>query len=501
MGWRDVLRRGDAILVALSGGSDSVGLLVRLAAEAPAAGWTLHVAHVNHHLPECRPEELAARSARLATEFGLGFSLLHIRDEELRSREGVSSSLEARLSEERLRMLKQEARRVGARALALGHTADDAAETLLLMALRGAGPRGLGALREVLELEGEGLVLIRPLLGERREAIRADLRARGIAWLDDPMNATPKVRRNRVRHEVVPRLEAIEPAAVELLARVAGLCSEESMALEALLEPVLRRCRVSAARGSVVLDVGRLAECGPAVARAVVRSAWMAAACQGEGAGRIGLPPPRALVEDLLDRALSSRREEAAFGPARGFGAWTAGPWALLAFGAGSPPWSAHAASLMSLLLLPDAKPCAVLNASQRHTPGRYEMLLPEGQGRLVAEVSAADAFAADWTSEPFTSHRAAAFDCRSIRRDLVLRPLEAEDRLAIGGGQHKTGAAVMQEAHVPAALRARVAVLADDRGPLWVPGLRRAASAVITPRTELVLLLTWHPSPKEPTA
>ncbi len=196
---RAVILPGEHVLIACSGGPDSSVMLDALARLAPPRGWHLSVAHVDHGIRSGSGAE-AERVARLARERGLPFRALSVSV-------AAGASLQDRARSARHGALRAEAARVGAQLIALGHTADDQAETVLMRALAGASPKGLIAMGE----RERGLV--RPLLRVWRDATIAYCAALGIEALDDPSNADPRFLRSRVRHQVIPALEAVFPAA------------------------------------------------------------------------------------------------------------------------------------------------------------------------------------------------------------------------------------------------------------------------------------------------
>ena len=196
---RGIIAPGEHVLIACSGGPDSTALLDALARLAPPRGWRLSVAHVDHGIRPGSAAE-ADRVARLAVDRGLPFRALRVEV-------GAGGSLQDRARTARHRALRDEAARVGAGVIALGHTADDQAETVLMRALAGASPAGLLAMAE----RERGLV--RPLLHVWREATIAYCAALGLEPLDDPSNADPRFLRSRVRHDVIPAIEAVFPGA------------------------------------------------------------------------------------------------------------------------------------------------------------------------------------------------------------------------------------------------------------------------------------------------
>ncbi|HEY8393911.1 MAG TPA: tRNA lysidine(34) synthetase TilS [Thermaerobacter sp.] len=233
-----LLAPGQRVLVAVSGGRDSVVLLdvlVRLRTELGLAA--LGVAHVDHGL---RPDSAAdAEWVRdLAAGYGLPFFLRRVQ-----VRPGRESP-EAAARTARYRALWEMARAFGADRIALAHHADDQAETVLLRLLAGAGPSGLAGMRP---RRGR---FVRPLLGVERAALAAYAAEQGLRWRDDPTNRDLSIPRNRVRHELLPLLErSYNPAVRRVLCRVAAIMAAEA-------ELLARRTRRQLAR-LAVLGEGR----------------------------------------------------------------------------------------------------------------------------------------------------------------------------------------------------------------------------------------------------
>jgi len=225
----EMVRRGERVLVAVSGGSDSVALLALLHDTAPRLGIELHVAHLNHGWRGRAAARDAAFVERLARRLGIPCTLGAADPAAPEARapgERRQSSREARARTARQAFLRATATAVGAGRIALGHTVDDQAESFLLRLLRGSGARGLSGTWPVVD----GL-FIRPLLGLHRRDLRAWLTARDLAWREDASNRDLTLARNRVRRRLVPFLEReFSPAAVELIARAADLLrAEESL--------------------------------------------------------------------------------------------------------------------------------------------------------------------------------------------------------------------------------------------------------------------------------
>ena len=203
------------VLVALSGGGDSVALLRLLAALAQKRRWRLVAAHVDHGL---RPD--SPKDAEFCRKLAAKLSLAYLeRRMEVKT---AGRSLEEAARQVRHHALSRMAAACGAGAIALGHTADDQAETLLSRLLTGTGPTGLAGMRP-----NSGL-LWRPLIFLRRQELREYLRALGQKWRQDPSNQTLGPLRNRVRLKLLPLAEElVNPQAVEALGRLAALCAQE----------------------------------------------------------------------------------------------------------------------------------------------------------------------------------------------------------------------------------------------------------------------------------
>jgi tRNA(Ile)-lysidine synthase len=219
---------GDRIGVAVSGGGDSVALLSLLCELRAELGVMLSVVHFHHGL---RGEEADADEtfvAGLARRHGLEFfSGRADVAAEARARGWNLEEAGRRLREAFFSELVADGR---ATRVALAHTADDQAETVLAHLLRGTGPAGLAGIHPV-----RGW-LIRPLLEVRREALRGYLRERGLPWREDASNRDTTRLRARLRMEILPALERIQPAAVEQLAGLAERARRDEKLWEALVE-------------------------------------------------------------------------------------------------------------------------------------------------------------------------------------------------------------------------------------------------------------------------
>ncbi|MGC8460663.1 MAG: tRNA lysidine(34) synthetase TilS [Candidatus Dormibacteria bacterium] len=193
------LHRGAILVVAVSGGPDSMALLDIFARLAPPREWTIHVAHVNHGLREDAARD-GKHVADAAEHYGLQF---HLREVEVK-RHG---SIQANAREARYAALRSVQEGTGAGAIVTGHTADDQVETVLMRALSSGSPKSIGAMRYVNDS------VVRPLLSSWKHEILSYCAERDIHFLTDPSNTSSRYMRNRLRHEVIPALEQVYPAA------------------------------------------------------------------------------------------------------------------------------------------------------------------------------------------------------------------------------------------------------------------------------------------------
>lgn len=320
--WR-MLEAGDRILVAVSGGPDSVALLAVLCELSRRLRIRLEAAHYNHRLRLGEAERDQACAAQVADQLRLPFHCGAASDV---SRSG---NIEEHARVARYDFLRDLAGRLGCRRIATGHTRDDQAETLLMRLVRGSGLDGLGGIAPV---RADGI--IRPLIDCEREDVLAYLRARGsLPFCEDSMNSDRRFLRSRIRHEVVPQLRAINPHLARTLARVAEVMAAASSALDEFTEVALQTC--VAENGE--LDVKKLLA-QPVALRGRLLRRWLAArrgTMRGVGfahvralrnlaehlapAGEVRLPHGGAVVRDYAN--LRFEREasivEQPFGPWR----------------------------------------------------------------------------------------------------------------------------------------------------------------------------------------
>jgi tRNA(Ile)-lysidine synthase len=435
-----MLDGGETVLVAVSGGADSVALLHALLALAPELSLRLTVLHVDHGLRADSPGD-AAFVRQLADRLGVPADVVRVSVP-------AGASLEAAARAERYAALEAHARRVGAARIAVGHTVDDQAETVLMRMMSGSGVRGLAGIPAV-----RGRV-IRPLIEARRADVVAALAAAGLPWIDDPSNRDPRFLRNRVRHEVLPLLRAAGvPDVVATLDRIARLCRGTVEAIERMALRELDRLAVTAA-DTIVLPHGALAELPAQVAAEVLR----------EAAARLGSRAPlRAWAHRGLARVLAAPPPRRAF---RLGGV-------IVEVGSG-------------LVRLARTETRG-LPARELTIPGRVE--LPEIGRMLEARLVDARGY------EVPRGRARAAFDAAHVPSPLIVRARRPGDRFApFGGAGERRLKTFLIDAKIPRWERMRLPVVEGGGRILWIGGLRRGREAPVTLTTRWVVELVLDP-------
>lgn len=474
------------ILAAVSGGCDSVVLAWLLNQAARRGLGTVIIGHVNHRLrPESKTEEAFVRG--LARGWRLPF---HVRRLSPRGLRHSDWSLEHAARVARLDALAAIATAAGTTGIALGHQMDDQAETILLRLLRGAGPRGLGAMAPRSELRplsesGEAHALLRPLLGFRRDEIREIAQCARLEWMEDASNSDLSILRNRVRLELIPHITSVyNPRLVESLADFSRWQRMESEPVADDAARLLTEALLPAAPGVVTLDGLRLAAKPPAIAS---RALWIAYQRITGPEGVLGSRH----VEELLAMLASLR----------GLPAQRIAELRLETH----LPGQIVARLAAGRLVLARHKPRTPPGKSQPTPGGRTRA----ARGRIIVNRSAKDAREMDhgkklslqFNGQTFEISRSssrprdlertdsAVFDWAALDPPLVVRAWKPGDSFVpYGMAGTKKVSDLLNERKVPRAERTRVNVVEDRRGILWVVGLRRSDRAPVSSATRSYL-------------
>lgn len=261
---RDAIRKyrmcdaGDTVAVAVSGGVDSVVLLHALTEAAKALSLKLVVCHLNHNLRGRESGRDLAFVKGLSKRLGLRFAGARLKAGELSGREGVS--LQALARAKRYEFLDAVARRHGARKVALGHTLDDQAETVVMRLIKGSSLKGLSSIPPI---RGP---FIRPLIETSREEIEGFAADNGIEYVIDSSNLSDKYLRNDIRQNLMPLLKReYNPNIAATLSRVATALRLDDEFMDASARAALKKALLSTGRGPVVIDCAALLSLHPAL--------------------------------------------------------------------------------------------------------------------------------------------------------------------------------------------------------------------------------------------
>jgi tRNA(Ile)-lysidine synthase len=413
---------GDApshLLVAVSGGCDSVALLHLLREASRAISLTLSVAHLDHGM---RPG--SAGDARWVRGLCAAWDLPHF---ERRLPEAPRSEADARAA--RYDFLRELAARIGAGLVATAHSADDQAETVLFRAARGTGLRGLSGI-PARTRSG----LIRPLLPFWRAEIRAYAAAHELRWRTDPTNRDLRFARNRIRRRILPELERfVAPGARRNLVALAALAAEADAALRRLARDA-EATLVRRDGTDFLLARARLRDYDPALASRVLRSVLRRS---GSAPGRAGT---RAALQFIND-APSGRRMRLPGGVA-----------IAIEFGD----------ARVSRISDPGADEPVEIDATDRGAVRSFRL---GGSSYRLRVGDAAPTRPDGWTVR---------LDPRDTRFPLRIRAWRPGDRVTTTGGTKSLKKLFLEE-RIPRSRRATLPVLTDATGRvLWVAGIAR---------------------------
>lgn len=437
-------------VVAVSGGGDSVGLLRMLHELAPALQVRLSVAHLDHGVRGDAARQDAEFVAGLAASLGLAFDLGQWQP--TRSGHFESDARRARYA-----WLIDVARARGAGVVAVGHTRDDQAETILHRIIRGTGPRGLAGIppRRILA-RNPAVALVRPLIDVSRAGIRAYLEQIGQPFREDTSNTDVTRTRARIRHDLLPRLAAdYNPRIDEALVRLGSLASSSQRAIEGAVRDVARSSVATRGNGSFVLKPPFLRTQPLYLRTEVLRRLWRAAGWPESG---MSAQHWRRLGEAV------ATLESGSFDAGAGVALTVRSPFLVLHRTAPTDRPS------------PTAEPAAPLLLP---IPG--ELDVPWAGGRIIGAI------------EPAASGDE-AIDLHRLDLPLTVRTPIAGDRFApLGmGGRSMALADFFRGRGVSREARARTPVVCDRQGIVWVVGHRIAERVKVTDSTRRRLMLGW---------
>lgn len=416
---------GERVVVALSGGLDSVVLLHLLRFGRPQAGLELHAAHFDHAMrPSSRDDALWV--AGLCRAWGVPL---------VTERAQAAPKSEEAAREIRYGFLERARARVGARLVLTAHHADDQAETVLFRAVRGTGPSGLAGIPA-----GREPGILRPLLGFWREELERHAERARLSWRDDPSNIEFKYARNALRGRILPEIERlVAPGARRALVRLADLAREDEAGWASVLPALMAPLRVEADDSGVSLDREAFVALHPAVQARILRSLAADVGVRFDEAG------VRSALQ-LATTALSGRGIDLG-------GAWTMSrelDRVVLSAGRTVPPDEP--------LLIRDSGPGL---GAARIAGERIHVVWGRGVG--------------EGRPGPGTPRHAERFDPEGLRFPLMVRAREPGDRIRLAAGTKKVKKLFL-ERRIPTPRRERIPLLVDAEGDvLWIPEVARA--------------------------
>lgn len=433
---------GERILIAVSGGADSVALLYLMNDLRKQFGFEVVAAHFNHHLRGAESD----RDARFVRELchRLGVRLIEGHAATLTE---STSNIEERAREARGAFLRETAKVIGATRIGLGHHRDDQAETVMMRLLRGAGVAGLRGMADV-----EAGKCVRPLLRATRRQILAYLSRLGASFVTDSSNESTDMLRNRIRHQLLPLIERdYAPGFSHRLAELA----ESMRELDTLVTDLARREMASRLNEQGEMDLAGFAEMNPALASATIRALIQERLGTLRGVGRTHIEALRRLC--------------------------TEGP-----NGAIDLPWEWRARRSYQRLSL--CRRCAVASEA-----GEYEAEIAREGTTVIA--GCRYRFDSTISKRELTSALAppnrALFDAERIGAGLRVRNFRAGDRIRpIGMGGARKVKKIFIEQRVPVEQRSGYPMVTVEEEVAWMPGLKRASVALIGSDTRWVIRL-----------
>jgi tRNA(Ile)-lysidine synthase len=455
-----LLPRDSRVVVALSGGADSVALLTVLRDLAYSEGFCLAgAAHLNHQLRGAASDADEGFCRRVAADLGVS---LYVEKSSVGARARTAGiSVEHAAHDARNEFYKRAAADAAASFVAVAHTKDDQAETFLLRLLRGAGPRGLGGMHP------RSGIVVRPFIETARADVREFLATRGIPFQDDATNADTTIPRNRIRHELMPFLEARFTSGIaDVLAREAAIAREDAEYLDAVAAATAERMWSRSSAG-VEMPIDDLLALPAAIARRVIRRAQEVA-----GGGRfVGFDA----VDTVMRLAVSK-----SMGPLDlpGHRVNRRGDTLVLTRSAGR-----------------HTRPGAVAFSYELRVPGTVRV--PEAACAISADVGAVP----EGQSAAHLWRLAGRSDEAVIEAGRVAGPLSVRnrrpgDRLRpLGLKGHKKLQDLFVDAKVARADRETTPVIVDSAGQIvWVAGHALAEQFRVTDRTKAVVILKRIP-------
>lgn len=431
--------QGDRIAVGVSGGADSVALLCFLAALRPQFGWDLVVCHIHHGLRGAEADRDECFVRALAEQLGLPCAVSRIDAAALALRDHISVEEAGRMA--RYAFFAQTAGEGG--RIATAHTLDDSIETVLMNLVRGTGLRGLCGIPRI---RGN---IVRPLLDCTRAEVEDYLGALGQPYCTDSTNLTDDYTRNRIRHDILPRLCELNPNFTGAMARMLPRLAAQQALTDCLAAQSAQQLH-AACGGLSRQGLSALPE--PVCDRLLLRLLQ-----------QNRLPVSAAAVERMTETLRTGGKLDLA-----------ARSWFFVAQG-----------DLAAVIYAPPGGiPPVPVPLPQEETP----VILPFSPQKSL-KLTLCNKIVAN-TSEKFNiSLLKYAIDCDRIKGYSFMRTRRPGDTFIVGKKQLSLGEA-WAAAGIPALLRPALMVLADEQGVLWAEGIGSSSRAAVTENTKQYVII-----------
>ena len=444
-----MINPGERIVVAVSGGADSVCLLDVLCALQKELEMELVVAHYDHGLRPGEDEAETRFVSSLAESFGLHFVTEKAADT-LGSARNFSEDKARRF---RYRFFYQVQKETSADKIALGHNLDDQAETVLMRLLRGSGPSGLGGIPPV--REGR---IIRPLIEMKRSEIENYLKSRNLKYVTDSSNRDKSHLRNRVRLELLPLLKDYQPKVIEILGNTADLLRQDEHWLGETARGWLAGNATLSREGEIVMEIAALQVLPTALKNRVIRSV---------------IEEVGGSLHGVHLRHVDSISEIAQSGKAH----------ARLDLPGSVAVRKTYDRLIFSANPVGNPKDLCFSIAG----PGTYSLDEPEST-LSVEELEGKGLEKYD--PDP----KVACLNGDALSFPLGVRRFRPGDRFVpLGMKGHKKIKDFFIDSKIPILERKRIPLLTHNDRPIWICGLRIDDRYRVTPKTRKVLKITWH--------
>ncbi|MCL2281163.1 MAG: tRNA lysidine(34) synthetase TilS [Dehalococcoidia bacterium] len=446
---------GSRLVVAVSGGSDSVCLLHILAILKNELGLSLHVAHLDHML---RGEESRADAeyvTALACQMGLAADIGQVDVHSLRREHKLT--LEEAAREARYLFLAQVADKYGTDLIVTGHTQNDWVETVLLHIIRGSGLRGLAGLQPIISrtIKSKQVKIVRPMLDIKRKETHSYCRSQNLSPRLDSSNLDAVPMRNKIRLKFLPLLETYNPNITETLLCLSSAAGDEMACMDKQVAQLTQQA--IAREGNVItLDKRALGDVHPVLLRYLLRNCLREFPCGLRDIESVHLESMLALMSKPAGRQLSL-------------------PHGLLFLTGYNCYWLGRK----------DDLPCPF-----PHVESHYKLLVPGFTSLCGWKVETSIVKTIDVNNNPMVAY----IDIDVVGEELWVRGCQRGDFFyPLGLGSAKKLGEFMIDAHIPKLWRKRIPVVAAPMGILWLMGYRLDERAKVTAQTRSILRLEFQ--------